>query len=191
MAEVEERLVLIGGSAGSVDAVMRLIPALDQKFAIPVLLVLHRAASSPENFLADILQPRSHLRIKEAEEKEVLRPGTVYIAPADYHLLLEQDHTFSLDMSEKVNYSRPSIDVSMESAALHYGHRLTAILLTGANADGAQGMRQVLRHGGHTIAQAPETAEVAYMPQAAINAGAAQQVLSVPEIASYLNSLAK
>ncbi|MFB9862805.1 chemotaxis protein CheB [Rufibacter immobilis] len=189
MQERKFEFIVIGGSAGSIGVAIQMIPALSGRFQVPILFVLHRNASSSSGFLSDILQPRTPLRIKEAEEKEKICPGTVYVAPADYHLLVETDFTFSLDASEKVHYSRPSIDVTFESLAAHYGEKLLGILLTGANADGARGMAEIARAGGLTIAQNPATAEVPTMPQAAINTGMVHHVFSTSEIISFLNNL--
>lgn len=189
MKEKAYELIVIGGSSGSVSAVINLIPNLSPHFKIPIILVLHRGASSKEGFISEILQHKSNLRIKEAEEKEIIAPGTVYIAPADYHLLLEKDRTFSLDASEKVLFSRPSIDVTLESAAEKYGKRLVGILLTGANHDGAKGISEIARQGGFTIAQNPETAEIPTMPLAAIKTGKVNQVLTLEEMIDFLNAL--
>lgn len=184
------KLIVMGGSAGSISALVNIIPLLPPDFPIPILVVLHRQATSSDNFLAEILQRKTDLRIKEAEEKEALLPGTVYLAPADYHVLLEKDFTVSLDVSEKVNYSRPSIDVTFFSAAAHCKSQLIGILLTGANQDGAQGMVQIAQQGGITIAQDPTTAEASAMPAAAIQTGCVQYILSLPEIVHFLTGLA-
>ena len=182
-------LIVIGGSAGSVGAIVKLIPSLAPDFKIPIILVLHRRAESKEGFISEILQHKSNLHIKEAEEKEIIDPSSVYIAPADYHLLIENDFSFSLDASEKILFSRPSIDVTFESAAEKYGEKLIGILLTGANHDGAKGMTEIAQQGGLTIAQDPETAEIATMPLAAIKTGKVDKVLKLEEIIDFLNSL--
>lgn len=184
----EVRLVLIGGSAGSLNVLLRIFPLLSKDFNIPIILVLHRAPNG-EELLSAILSERTKMRVKEAEEKESIRPGTVYIAPADYHLLVEQNRTLSLDYSEKVNFSRPAIDVTFESAAEVYGQNLVAILLSGANADGAKGMQHISRQGGILVVQSPATADVAYMPEQAIEAVRPHHIFSPEEIASFLNTL--
>ena len=125
---------------------------------------------------------RTNLVIKEVEEKEPILPGVVYLCPADYHVLVEKDFTFSLDYSERVNYSRPSIDVTMRSAADVYGEGLIALLLSGGNADGSDGMAYVQNKGGVTVVQDPETAEVPYMPQQAILRMAVDLVVSTEEL---------
>ncbi len=182
-------LIVIGGSSGSVSAVVKIIPSLSAEFKIPIVMVLHRGASSKEGFISEILQHKSKLHIKEAEEKEIIAPATVYIAPADYHLLIENDLSFSLDASEKILFSRPSIDVTFESAAEKYGKKMIGILLTGANHDGAKGMAEIAQLGGLTIAQNPETAEIATMPLAAIKTGKVDKVMELEEIIDFLNSL--
>ncbi len=184
----EERLVLIGGSAGSLNVLLRMFPLLHKDFNIPIILVLHRAPNG-EELLSAILSDRTKMRVKEADEKEKIAPATVYIAPADYHLLVEQNRTLSLDYSEKVNFSRPAIDVTFESAAEVYGQDLIAILLSGANADGAKGMQYISRQGGTLVVQTPATADVAYMPEQAIEAVRPDYILSPEEIASFLNTL--
>jgi two-component system, chemotaxis family, protein-glutamate methylesterase/glutaminase len=181
-------LIVIGGSAGSLDVLLQLLPAIGLEFSIPIIIVLHRKSSN-DNLLADLLSSRTHLKVKEADEKEPVRPGHIYIAPADYHLLLEADRTFSLDYSEKVNYSRPSIDVVFHSAAEVYGPSLVCFLLSGANSDGTEGFRTVQEKGGTTIAQDPDTAEVDYMPRNAILQHCADKVLTREEMAAYINSL--
>src|SRR4051812_36549015 len=134
------RLVMIGGSAGSLDVILRIIEALPAALPAALVVVLHRK-NSGDNLLVDLLAGKTSLRVKEAEEKEPLLPGHLYIAPADYHLLIEKDCSLSLDDSEKVNYSRPSIDVSFESAADACGTSVIAVLLSGANTDGVEGLR--------------------------------------------------
>lgn len=160
-------LIVIGGSAGSLHALLDLITTLGDDFPLPLLVVLHRN-SLFESSLELLFSSRTNLLIREVEEKEFILPGTIYICPADYHVLIEKDHSFSLDYSERVNYSRPSIDVSFRSAAEAYGSELACVLLSGGNADGAEGLQYVRERGGVTIVQDPATAEVPYMPQQAL-----------------------
>ena len=188
MEKGEIKLVVIGGSAGSLEVLLKILPALNLGFSIPVVIVLHRKNTS-DSVLAELLQSKIALPVHEVEEKEKIEAGTVYIAPADYHLLFEEDGTFSLDYSEKVHYSRPGIDVSFESAAGVYGSSLLAILLSGASSDGADGFGIVMEKGGVTIAQDPDTAEVSYMPAAAIAKHNVSYVLNVEEITAFLNAL--
>jgi len=154
------------------------------------VVVVHRGKSG-DSILADLLSSQTKLVVKEVEDKELILPGTIYIAPPDYHLLLENEYTFSLDASEKVHYSRPSIDVTFESAALVYGPALVGVLLSGANADGAVGLKNIADAGGFTIAQQPATAEVGYMPQQAINLTKVSVILEGEDIGIFLRTLLK
>jgi two-component system, chemotaxis family, protein-glutamate methylesterase/glutaminase len=172
-----DKLVLIAGSAGSLQVLLSVLVAMGREYPIPVLVVLHRN-NLFESSLEELMSIRTNLVIKEVEEKEPILPGVVYLCPADYHVLVEKDFTFSLDYSERVNYSRPSIDVTMRSAADVYGEGLIALLLSGGNADGSDGMAYVQSKGGITVAQDPETAEVPYMPQQAILRMAVDLVVS-------------
>ena len=161
------RLLAIGGSAGSLQVILSLLTALSDEFPMPILVILHRNGVF-ESSLEDLFASRTNMPIKEVEEKEILQNGIVYICPADYHVLLEKDHSFSLDYSERVHFSRPSIDVTFRSAAAVYGPGLICLLLSGGNADGVEGMQYAQERGGLTIVQDPATAEVPYMPQQAI-----------------------
>ncbi len=185
---VPSRLILIGGSSGSLDALLVLLPALRKDFAIPILLVIHRS-NATDNGLADLLAAKTSLHIKEADEKEPLLPGCIYLAPPDYHVLLETDGTLSLDASEKVHYCRPSIEVSFTSAGPVYKNNCTAVLLSGANADGAMAMKLIKEYGGTTIVQDPAEALVNYMPLQAIQLAAADHILPASGIAALLNAL--
>ena len=161
------KILVIGGSAGSLQVILGVLAALGKDYSMPVLVVLHRN-NVFESSLEDLISSRSQVQIKEVEEKDQLAPGMVYLCPADYHVLVEKDHTFSLDYSERVNYSRPSIDVTFTSVAGVYGKGVVALLLSGGNADGAEGLYAVQEKGGFTIVQDPATAEVPYMPQQAL-----------------------
>ncbi len=170
------RVLIIGGSAGSLDAILKILP----KLAIPsfaMVIVLHRK-SSEDTTLEELLAVKTRIPVAEVEDKTPLLPGSIYIAPSDYHLLFENNDTLSLDISEKVNYSRPSIDVSFESAAEVYGASLAAILLSGANADGTDGLKAVKKAGGIVIVQDPQTAEMDFMPRSAIENMVPDYILS-------------
>lgn len=180
-------LIVIGGSAGSLDVILRVLPLLKSTMQVPVIIVLHRKISE-ENILTELLTAKTSLPVKEVEDGDVLVGGTIYIAPADYHLLLEKKGGLSLDASEKINYSRPSIDATFESAAEAWGEKLTVIILSGANADGSEGMKIVKQHGGICLAQNPATASSPYMPQYAINHVAVDSILNADEIAAYINA---
>lgn len=161
------KLIVIGGSAGSLHVILDLLSPLDPGFPIPILIVLHRTGSF-ESGMEELLAARTRLKSKEVEEKELLMPGTVYICPSDYHVLIERDHSLSLDFSERVHFSRPSIDVTFRSAAEVYGEGLICLLLSGGNADGTEGLDHAKELGATTIVQDPVTAEVSYMPNYAI-----------------------
>lgn len=160
-------MIVIGGSAGSLQVILQMLKKLQGPVAAPVLLVLHRKAQSA-NILQTLLQQFSPVDVIETDDKTEIRSNTLYITPADYHLLFEDKTTMSLDSSEKMNYSRPSIDVTFKSAAEVFGDRLIAVLLSGANADGVEGLAYIKKNGGSVWIQDPETAEVDYMPRRAM-----------------------
>jgi two-component system, chemotaxis family, protein-glutamate methylesterase/glutaminase len=168
MTNIANHLLVIGGSAGSLAMVLKIIPLLKKEMNLAVIVIFHRRVSE-DTTLIDLFSERTVFKVKEADEKEMILPGTIYFAPPDYHLLIERDFTLSLDVSEKINYSRPSIDVTFESAAELYRDRLGCILLSGANADGVEGLRKAKMFGATIIVQDPACAEVPYMPQVAVN----------------------
>ncbi len=180
------KAVVVGASAGGLVALKKLLPALPATFPCPVLIVQHMSPQS-DNYMTRMFNNLSPLLVKEVDEKEVILPGRVYIAPPDYHLLVESDGTLSLSMEEKVNYSRPSIDVLFETAADVYGAHLMGIILTGANADGANGLFAVKRKGGLTVVQHPDDAESPAMPRAAIERVKPHKVLTLDEIIELLS----
>lgn len=182
------KLIVIGGSAGSLQVVLKILSYLKADYPVPILLVLHRNVQF-DSSLEELLSLRIDLKSKEIEEKDIIKPGCVYISPADYHVLIESDFTFSLDDSEKVNFSRPSIDVVFSSAALVYKETLMAILLSGANADGSEGLVKVKERNGIVIIQEPEEAIVPFMPQQALKSVVPDYILKASEIAGLLNSL--
>lgn len=177
--------IVIGTSAGGLYALMRILQPLPANFPLPVIIVQHRSKDE-RNLLEEVLQQKCSIRIKQADEKELMQGGTVYFAPPDYHLLIESNRTFSLSFDAPVNYSRPSIDVLFETAADVFRQRLLGIILTGANSDGARGIKKISLLGGATIAQQPETADYPEMPRAAINTGYVKQVLDPDAIGDYL-----
>ena len=188
-AEVNKgNLVVIGGSSGSLQVIIYILGRLPNDYPIPVLLIIHRAYSI-DSMLLDLLVLKSNMKVCEVEEKEKIVPSWVYLAPADYHVLIEKNETFTLDYSEKLNFSRPSIDVSFISAAEVYGKNLTGILLSGANEDGAEGLKEIKEQGGHTIIQHPDEAVVNYMPLQASYKSEIDEVLDSEGIARYLISL--
>lgn len=183
-------LIMIGGSAGSLDIIFQLLPHIDPCLAAAIVIILHRK-NSVNSSLSQVMQSKTRLIVKEVEEKDEIIPRCIYFAPQDYHVLIERNKTFSLDRSEKVNYSRPAIDPTFETAAEAYGPHLAAILLSGANNDGVRGLLSVKRHEGITAVQDPATASSPYMPQKAIIANAVDYVLLPAEIPRFINMLAQ
>lgn len=180
--------VVIGTSAGGLAALSRLVSGLSSHFPLPILVVQHVPAGTPTQ-LAEIFQRKTGLRVKEADEKEALRPATLYFAPPGYHLLLESDRSLSLSQDDAVHFSRPSIDVLFESAADALGPALLGILLTGANEDGAAGLAAIHYAGGLTIVQDPAEAEVDTMPRAALQRFAPDYLLPLRDIHQLLREL--
>ena len=180
--------LIIGGSAGSLDVLLEIFPDLSSDINFPIILVTHRKTGN-DSLLSDLLKNRTKLTVNEAEEKEIILPGNVYIAPADYHLLIEENHTISLDYSEKVNYSRPSIDVTFQSAAEIFKDELVCILLSGSNADGVAGLKIANSFGGLVVVQNPNTAIMPYMPQQAVNEVKPVVVLDAFNMAEFINKL--
>ena len=183
-------VIAIGGSAGGIKAITELLKPLPKNFPIPIVIVLHRLKNVPST-LQSVVQYHTRIQVKEADEKETIEPCCAYIAPANYHLLIENDRTFAMDYSETVKYSRPSIDLTFESVARVYGNKAIGILLTGANDDGAAGLLEMKKRGAQCFAQDPKTAEVSTMPQAAISNGAADSVIALNRIGLMLKDAAK
>jgi two-component system chemotaxis response regulator CheB len=179
----------MGASWGGLNALETILSRLGAGFRTPIAIAQHRSIDSGSGALPRMLSVRSGLDVTEAADKEPIEEGRVYLAPSDYHLLVEPDG-FALSIDESVQHSRPSIDVLFDSAADTYGERLIGVVLTGANADGAYGLERVKRRGGVTIVQDPNTAEKREMPDAAIATGAADHVLPLEQIASKLMELA-
>ncbi|MBF0102552.1 MAG: chemotaxis protein CheB [Desulfobacterales bacterium] len=184
------KAIVIGVSAGGFNALHQVLPALPKEFPLSVAIVQHRM-NTDDNFLIESLNNKCQLWVKEAEDKEPIQSGVVYIAPAGYHLLIESNRIFSLSVDELVNYSRPSIDVLFESAADAYGYELIGIVMTGANYDGKEGIRKIKEKGGLTIVQDPRNAEVATMPLAAISTQAIDYTLPLHDIAPFLIRLSE
>lgn len=180
--------IVIGASAGGLFVMTRILQPLPARFPLPVIVVQHRSRDE-RSLLEEVLQQKCAVRIKQADEKEVIQKGIIYFAPPDYHLLIENDRSFSLSFDAPVNFSRPSIDVLFETAADVYKDRLLGIILTGANSDGSGGIKKISMMGGVTIAQSPETADYPEMPKAAINTGYVQYIKTPDEISQYLLAL--
>ncbi|MFN9472208.1 chemotaxis protein CheB [Acidovorax sp.] len=180
--------IVIGGSAGAIDAISTILPALQAQIRAAVLVTLHLPREAP-SLLPEIFRPRCALRTAEAQDKEPIEAGTVYFAPPDYHLLVDAGPRLALSVDEPVHFSRPSIDVLFESAADTYGERLLGMLLSGANQDGARGMAAIGAAGGLCVVQAPASAAMSTMPQSALDLMAPHHVLTPSEIASLLADL--
>jgi two-component system, chemotaxis family, protein-glutamate methylesterase/glutaminase len=180
--------IVMGASAGGLAALMTLLPALSAAFRIPIFIVLHLPRDRP-SLLPQIFRQKCAVPVCEAGDKEPVRPGTVYFAPPDYHLLIDEGPCLALSADEVVNYSRPSIDVLFESAADVYGARLLGIILTGANEDGAEGLAAIHAAGGITIVQQPDSAQVKQMVAAALNRSPASHVLDLEGISAVLRTL--
>jgi two-component system chemotaxis response regulator CheB len=187
---IKERIdaIVVGGSAGAIEALAMLLPALPRQLQAAVFIVLHLPREQP-SLLVEIFRSKCSLPVKEAEDKEPVQAGTVYFAPPDYHLLLDRGPQLSLSVDEPVHFSRPSVDVLFESAADLYGARLMGIILSGANADGAAGLAAVHGAGGLTIVQAPGSAQVPVMALSALERSPADFVLSLEQIAALLRTL--
>lgn len=182
------QVVVVGASWGGMEAARTVLHALDPDFPSPVVLALHRSSRSEEDLLERVLAKASCIAVCEVDDKTPLTPGCVYVAPAGYHLLID-DHHVALSTEGPVNFSRPSIDVLFETAADAYGAGVVAVVLTGANADGAAGVRRVRAAGGISIVQEPTTATRREMPDAAIATGSADHVVPLEGIAPLLNRL--
>jgi two-component system chemotaxis response regulator CheB len=181
-------IVVVGTSLGGLRALEIILSGLTAAFPLPVAVVQHRSKVSDE-LLVTLLQGYTVLRVVEAEDRQEIRPGHVYIAPADYHLMIDAGH-FSLSTDGPVSYARPSIDVLFESAADAYGGSVIALVLTGANADGAAGAARIKSRGGRVLVQDPIDADSGVMPRASLQATPVDEVLPLADIAPRLNALA-
>ena len=186
-ATVPYEIILAGTSWGGLQALSSLVGALPADFAVPIVLVQHRHRES-NTLLSSLLQDRTPLHVCEVEDKLSIESGMIYIAPADYHLLVERGQ-FGLTLDEPVRFSRPSIDVTFSSAADAYGPSTVGVVLTGANADGAAGLRRIVDRGGLALVQEPATAESKAMPEAAIRSVPTAQVMPLRELVRYIAAL--
>lgn len=188
MRESRYEAVVIGASAGALEALSAILPALPADFRLPLFIVVH-IPPDKRSLLAELLQAKCAIRVREAEDKEPIAGGTAYFAPPDYHLLVECTGTLALSGEEPVLFSRPSIDVLFESAADAYGQTLLAIVLSGANQDGAQGLRRIVDAGGTALVQQPGSAFAPAMPEAAIAACPQAKVMTLAAMAAFLKTL--
>lgn len=181
--------IVIGTSAGGFHALSVLLADIPPWYPLSIIVVQHRAKtgnSSQADLLEQLLQTKCRIKIKQADEKEKIRAGIVYTAPADYHLLIEMDKTFSLSLDQPVHFSRPSIDVLFETASIAYGNKLVGIILTGANNDGSAGVRAIARKGGLTISQNPGEAEFPAMVKASIETKMIKHIWSLATIRDFI-----
>lgn len=188
MTSARAKAVAVGASAGALEALSTLLPGLPAGYPLPVFVVVHLPADR-KSLMAGLLQESCRLAVREAEDKEAIEPGAVYLAPPDYHLLIEPDRRLSLSGEEPVLFSRPSIDVMFETAAEAYGPGLVGVVLTGANSDGARGLRAILAAGGAGLVQRPDTALASAMPRAALDACPGALALTLREIAEHLRGM--
>jgi two-component system chemotaxis response regulator CheB len=180
--------IVIGISSGGMNLLKIMFSSLPTDFNTPIIIVQHVGANSNSHWIK-LLNEKSNLNLKEADEKEKIENGTVYFAPPNYHLLIEKDRTFSLTIDERVNFARPSIDVLFESAAEAYKNTLIGIVLTGSNNDGNQGIKRIKECGGLIIIQDPTTAESPYMPSSALTVVESDHILSIENIIALLIAL--
>ena len=186
--DLKTGIVVIGGSAGSLQVILAMLKNLSNDLHFPILLVLHRK-SQAASILPKLLQQFSKIDVIEIEDKTEIKENTIYIVPSDYHLLFENENTVSLDGSEKMNYSRPSIDVTFRSASEVFGESTVGVLLSGANADGVEGLKYIKKNGGKVWIQDPESADVDYMPKQAVK-NVAYDLIFLPEnLAENINEL--
>jgi len=181
-------VVVIGGSAGSFTPLLKILKLLPENFRNPVIVILHRLKNVDSDIERLISSALNKTHVKEPEDKDEIKPGYIYLAPRNYHLLVEEDKTFSLDYSELVDYSRPSINVTMQSVSNVYGKQVAGIVLCGANSDGAAGLQAIIKNGGTAIVQQPSTCEYAAMPRAAMEMNKEALVLSPEGIADFLRN---
>ena len=180
-------LVVIGGSAGAIEVLTTILGGIPASFAPAMAVVVHLPPEGP-SLLPELLSRPGGPPMKFAEDKEPIAGGTIYFSVPDYHLLVESGRTFALSLDDRVHYSRPAIDVLFESAAEAYGERLMGIVLSGANADGAEGLRAIAAAGGQTVVQSPDSAEVTAMPAAALAAAPGSLKMNVGALAELLRA---
>jgi two-component system, chemotaxis family, protein-glutamate methylesterase/glutaminase len=181
-------IAVIGTSWGGLSAVSAVVSGLPATFALPLVVVQHRSPDAP-GLLAELLQAKTRLNVVEVDDKQKILPGHVFIAPPNYHLLIDRGY-FALSTDAPVRYSRPSIDVTFISAADEYGKRAIGVVLTGANEDGSLGLKRITDRGGYAIVQEPATAESAIMPQSALRAVPRARVVPLAGIAAHLVTIA-
>ncbi|WKY48127.1 chemotaxis protein CheB [Eubacteriaceae bacterium ES3] len=178
--------IVVGVSAGGFKVLEKLITGLRNDLLNPVIIVQH-IGTNAENYIVTYLNEQTPLKVKEIEEKEIIRGGTIYFAPPNYHVLVERDKRFSLTTEKRISYARPSIDILFETAAEAYLDRLLGIVLTGANSDGKNGCRAIKKWGGHVLVQDPDEAEYSEMPLSVIEDSQQDEIMSIAEMIDYIN----
>lgn len=187
-SDVKIELVIIGGSAGSLPVILTMLKNLDESIKFAIVIVIHRKASAL-NILPTLLEQVSHIPVTEIEDKTEIESNNIYLAPADFHVLFDDKKIMSLDRSEKLNFSRPSVDISFGSAGEVFRENLLAILLSGANSDGVEGMKLIKKMNGKIWIQDPDTAEVSYMPMMAAKKVNFDQLITPENLPTKLNKL--
>ncbi|MBI4944916.1 MAG: chemotaxis protein CheB [Bacteroidetes bacterium] len=186
---IQYKAIVIGGSAGSFPVVIRILNSVPKNINMPLIFCLHRL-KHVRNGMVEALSSISAIPVMEPNDKDPLKNGIAYIAPANYHLFVEPSHTFSLSSEEMLNYSRPAIDLTFDTASYAYREKLIAIILSGANSDGAHGMRMAKKRGAFTIVQHPDDAAIKTMPLAALKASNVNLSLTGNEIVGLIQSIA-
>ena len=184
------RVVVIGTSAGGIDALKRILPSFQDSKNLSVAVVIHLPARGP-NLIPELFKEICSFKVKEAESGESLQKGYIYFSPADYHLSLESNETLSLSSEEPLNFSRPSIDILFDSAAYSFGSKALGILLTGANNDGTTGLIKIQQWGGICLIQDPSEAEYPTMPASANKSMSANAIMNLKEIKTFLEELSR
>src|SRR5690606_30440000 len=184
------KAIVIGGSAGSFQGITKILSGIPENFPLPIIMCLHRLKHVRNGFI-EALSIKSVKPVDEPYDKENIKKGKVYLAPANYHMYIELGHSFALSTESMVNNSRPSIDITLESAAYAYKNRLIGILLSGANKDGAHGMKMIKEKGGITIVQEPSECMIDTMPKAALQGAKIDYTLTIENIITFLNELYK
>ena len=185
--KVATKVLVIGGSAGSLEAILKFLPHITF-VPFPIVIIVHRKGGD-DRMLEDLLTSKCILQVDDFEDKTILAPNRIFIAPSDYHLLFEKNGMLSIDLSPKVNFSRPSIDVTFESAAEAYGAAVAGLLLSGANSDGTQGLKEIKKLGGITAIQDPSDSAIDIMPEHARVHAKPDEILKVSEIGEWIKAL--
>ena len=182
------RAIMIGGSAGSFQVVVKILNSLPQNFPVPVFLCLHRLKHVRSGFV-EALSIKSNIPVVEPIDKETIKPGRAYLAPANYHMYIELGNKIALSTEEPINHSRPSIDLSFNTAAMAYRDKLIGVILSGANRDGAYGLKRVKEQGGLCIVQDPKECEVRTMTEASLQTTEVDHIFSTEEIIQFLKKI--